>query len=117
GNGPLNLQLAVELVGTGAEVVAVVESAPLPGVAAWRNLLALGRYRPDLARQGFGYLATLRARGVPMLWGHAVVAAIGESRFERARLERIRPDGDPIAGTERELVADVLALGYGFVPS
>ena len=117
GNGPLNLQLAVELVGSGAELVAVVESAPRPGLAAWRDALALGRHRADLARQGFGYLATLRARGVPMLWGHAIVAAIGESRFERARLQRIGPDGDPIAGTERELVAEVLALGYGFVPS
>ena len=117
GNGPLNLQLAVELLGSGVEVTAVVESAPRPGLGAWRDAFALARHRADLARQGFGYLATLRTRGVPVLWGHAVVVALGESRFERARLGRIDPDGDPIAGTERERGADVLALGYGFVPS
>ena len=117
GNGPLNLQLAVELVGSGVEVVAVVESAPRPGLAAWRDAFALAWHRADLAGQGFGYLAVLRARGVPVLWGRAVVAAIGESRFERAHLARIDPDGRPIAGTERELAADALALGYGFVPS
>src|SRR5262245_41138082 len=117
GNGPLNLQLAVELAGAGIEVVAVAESALRPGPAAWHDAFALARHRADLARQGFAYLATLRARGVPVLWGQAVIAAIGESRFERARLARIDRNGRPIARTERELGADVLALGYGFVPS
>jgi len=117
GNGPLNLQLAVELAAAGVEVVAVAESAPRPGPAAWRDALALVRHRRDLARQGLGYLATLRFRGVPVLWSHAVVAAHGASRFERAALARVDADGREIPGTARTLAADVLALGYGFVPS
>ena len=40
GNGPLCLQTAAELLDGGANVVAVLEAAPRPGLARWRDLLA-----------------------------------------------------------------------------
>ena len=53
GNGPLNLQLACELLAGGVEPVAVLEAAPRPGTAAWRDLARMARSAPDLVRDGW----------------------------------------------------------------
>lgn len=108
GNGPLNLQTALELVDGGANVVAVVEAAPAPGFHRWRDALRLMGAAPDLAFEGLAMLRRLKRAGVPVLWGRHVVAAEAgaDGGFARARLD----DGVVLAG-------DALALGCGFVPS
>ena len=49
GTGPLNLQVACELIARGVKPVAVLDSAPPPWTAAWRDRLqhADSRARPD----------------------------------------------------------------------
>jgi glycine/D-amino acid oxidase-like deaminating enzyme len=122
GNGPLNLQLAAELLAGGAEVVAVLESAARPGPRQWRELLAAARTAPDLLRDGWRYLRTLRAHGVPLLWEHTVVAAeaadpaAGEG-LRAVQIARIDAQGRTVAETARQLDADTLCLGFGFIPS
>ncbi len=108
GNGPLNLQTALELVDGGAHVVAVVEAAPEPGLADWRAAFGLAMAAPDLAAEGWRMMRRLRKAGVPILWGRSVVAAEANDAgsFARAKLD----DGTVLTG-------DALALGYGFVPS
>ena len=108
GNGPLNLQTALELVDGGARVVAVVEAAPRPGPDAWRAALRMAGTAPGLAMQGIGMLRRLRRAGVPILWGRqvAIAEAGADGNFARARLD----DGTILEG-------DALALGHGFVPS
>lgn len=108
GNGPLNLQTAVELVRGGARVVAVVETAPRPGFSALRDAMRLALAAPDLAFDGIAMLRTLAAANVPILWGRRVAAAEGgqDGTFAVAILD----DGTRLEG-------DALALGYGFVPS
>jgi len=108
GSGPLNLQLASELIEGGVEVAAVVEAAPRPGFGAWRALLAMGRAAPDLAWEGFRYLARLRRAGVPVLWGSRIIACEGEDRFVALRIAT--PAG------ERRIAAGVAALNLGFQP-
>lgn len=108
GNGPLNLQLACELVEGGVKVAAVLEAAPRPGFAAWRQALRLAAASPDLAWDGARYLATLRRAGVPVLWGAMPVAAEGEGRFRALRFAT--PQG------ERVIEADALAMNFGFQP-
>ena len=108
GSGPLNLQLACELLDGGAEVVAVIEAAPKPGLAQARAALAMARTAPGLARQGLAYLARLRRAGVPVLWGSQVSALDGREAFAAARVAT--PDG------VRVLAADVVALNLGFQP-
>ncbi len=103
GNGPLNLQLACELVAAGVKPVAVVEAAPWPA-AAWRAVWRMLRTSPDLAREGMGMLARLRRAGVPVLWGAQVTALEGEGRVQRAR----------IGG--RVIEVDVVAINLGFQP-
>ena len=58
GNGPLNLQVALELARAGAEVVAVAELAERPGLAKAGPLLRLMSSAFDLAWQGTTCWAT-----------------------------------------------------------
>lgn len=108
GNGPLNLQLACELLAGGVQVTAVVEAAPRPGAAALRDAWTMLRSDSTLARQGIRYLATLSRAGVPVLWGSRVVALEGDSRVAAARIAT--PTG------ERRIEAGVVALNLGFQP-
>lgn len=108
GNGPLNLQAAVELVDGGADVAAVVEAAPMPGIGRLHEAVAMAVAAPDLVFDGMRMLLRLKAAGVPVLWGRRVDEALAgrDGGFATAVLD----DG-------RRLDADVLAMGYGFVPS
>jgi glycine/D-amino acid oxidase-like deaminating enzyme len=108
GNGPLNLQLACELLAGGVRVAAVVEAASRPGAAALRHAWTMLRSAPGLARQGFFYLARLRRAGVAVLWGSRVAALEGDERVAAARV--ITPAG------ERRIEAEVVALNLGFQP-
>ncbi|MDP9897949.1 glycine/D-amino acid oxidase-like deaminating enzyme [Variovorax ginsengisoli] len=116
GNGPLNLQLAAELVAGGAHVVAVLESAARPTLRDARALITAARTAPDLLWQGWHYLRTLRAHGVPVLWRHQVTAATGTDRVAGVVATALdaagRPEGAPLS-----FDADTLCLGYGFIPS
>lgn len=117
GNGPLNLQLAAELLAGGAQVLAVLESAPKPGLSQWREWLQAMRTGPDLLLDGARYLALLRRHGVPLLWGHAVVAAEGKDKLHSVHAARLDAHGQFIAGSEQRFQADALCVGYGFIPS
>ncbi|WP_376097476.1 FAD-dependent oxidoreductase [Roseomonas sp. CCTCC AB2023176] len=108
GNGPLNLQLAVELVAGGVEVAAVVETAPRPAPRGWRDALRMGITAPDLAWDGTRYLLALRRAGVPVIWGARLIAADGTDRFEALRIATSHGD--------RRIEAGALALNHGFAP-
>ena len=108
GNGPLNLQLACELVEGGVEVAAVLEAAPKPGFRAWRQAVTLAARAPDLAWDGVRYLAVLRRAGVPVIWGATPIEAEGTDRF--VALRAATPDG------EVRIAADAVALNLGFQP-
>uniref|UniRef100_UPI001F2F05B8 FAD-dependent oxidoreductase n=1 Tax=Falsiroseomonas oryziterrae TaxID=2911368 RepID=UPI001F2F05B8 len=108
GNGPLNLQLACELVEGGVEVAAVLEAAPKPGFRSWRDAARLAASAPDLAWDGVRYLAVLKRAGVPVIWGATPLAAEGRDRFEALRA--VTPDG------EIRIEAGACALNLGFQP-
>jgi glycine/D-amino acid oxidase-like deaminating enzyme len=108
GNGPLNLQLACELVAGGAQVAAVVESAVRPGLAQVRTAIDMLRSDSKLFREGLRFLQQLRKAGVPILWGSRVVALEGEGRVEAALIAT--PSG------ERRLTVVAVALNLGFQP-
>ncbi|MEO7851629.1 MAG: FAD-dependent oxidoreductase [Rubrivivax sp.] len=117
GNGPLNLQLAVEMVRAGVTVAAVVESAPRPRAAEWRTLFKAWRTSPSLMRQGLAYLAELRLNGVVVRWSHSVVQALGDDRLRQVELAPLGPTGQPDTSRSRRVDADTLCLGYGLMPS
>ncbi len=114
GNGPLNLQLAVELLEAGVEVVALAESAPAPRDPV--ALLAMARTAPDLVLRGLRDRLRLLRAGVPVLHGHVVLRAEGEDGLARVVLARRDAAGRSMPGSERVLEADALCCGYGFHP-
>jgi D-hydroxyproline dehydrogenase subunit alpha len=108
GSGPLNLQLACELLAGGVKPLAVVETAHRPGLAAWRDAWTMAHTAPGLVREGIGMLVTLRRAGVPVLWSARVQGLRGEGRVQSAH----------VVGRARDLVydVDVVALNLGFQP-
>lgn len=105
GNGPLNLQLAAELIEGGAEVVAVVEAAAKPALAQVPALLAMMMAAPGLMRDGLKYHARRRAGRVRMIYGAVVTSIEKTATGLRASI-----------GAEAFDV-DAVCLGYGFEPS
>ncbi len=108
GAGPLNLQLACELLACGVKPVAVVEASPRPGPGAWRALWRMARHAPGLLREGTAMLATLRRAGVPVLWSARVTGMQGEDRVRGAQVTDGRGD--------RSFDVDVVAMNLGFQP-
>jgi D-hydroxyproline dehydrogenase subunit alpha len=113
GTGPFLLPVAVGLAQAGARVAAVVEAnQPLSYL---RQPLDLARSRRKLP-EAAGYLARLARHRVPVLRRHAVVAAHGDGRLRAVTVARLDPTWALIPGSQRTLDADVLAVGYGFIP-
>ncbi|MBL8907151.1 MAG: FAD-dependent oxidoreductase [Rhizobiales bacterium] len=105
GNGPLNLQLAAELIGGGAEVLAVVEAAAKPGPAQLPALLAMIAAAPGLVRDGLKYHAKRRSGRARMIYD-AVVTGIEKTETGlRASIGKEAFD------------VDAVCLGYGFEPA
>jgi len=117
GNGPLNLQVAVELIAAGAEVAALAEAAAAPGPRTAAAAAAAAAASPGLILKGARDLARLRGAGVPHLHRHVVVEARGDGRVEEADVARIDATGAVVPGTRRTFAVDAVTLGYGFHPS
>ena len=108
GNGPLNIQLAAELLAGGVEVLAVLEAAPRPGLSSLAIGARMFAASPSLTRQGLGLLRRLRQHAVDVLWGSRIVALEGEGRVQTAVV------ATP-AGLKRFTV-DAVAMNMGFQP-
>jgi thioredoxin reductase/bacterioferritin-associated ferredoxin len=112
GNGPLNLQVALELVRAGAQVAGLVESAPRPGLRHAAAAAGMLLVAPRLTLTGIGMVAALRRRRVPVFYGHVVNQV---TRVDGALVaELVRVDGK--AGDAMHLEVDAVCLGYGFHP-
>ena len=114
GNGPLNLQVALELHRAGANIALLAELAPMIDVSAPLNALRMFAAVPKLALQGGSLLADLRAARVPFRrgWGIAGIRQVG------AQLE---VDAGPVRQQKIEvhktLTVDAVCMGYGFYPN
>ncbi|WP_447555116.1 FAD-dependent oxidoreductase [Vreelandella sp. EE22] len=115
GNGPLNLQVAAELVAAGVPVAGVVESARLATLSALTQAGQATRHAPSLIGAGLGYLVTLKRARVPIFDGYAIAAIEGESAVERVVLAPVTPEGE-LGQPTRALDVKAVGLGYGFQP-
>jgi NADPH-dependent 2,4-dienoyl-CoA reductase/sulfur reductase-like enzyme len=111
GNGPLNLQVARELAAGGAEIVAVVELAPLSWLKALSELPRMFLASPRLVLDGLRYRAGLA--GTEVIYGSAI------SRIEKTQSGlKAEVSSYPEKGAAgRVYEADAVCLGYGFQPS
>ncbi len=117
GNGPLNFQLAADLVSQGVEVVAVVESAPRAGIRDVGDFLKASWFDPRKMLSGLGYLAVLKRAGVPLFWSSLVIEALGEERVCGVRVASCHGSGVSDMDAARIVDADTLCLGYGLIAS
>jgi D-hydroxyproline dehydrogenase subunit alpha len=114
GAGPFLLPVAQQLIRCGVEIVAILE-ATRP--AEWlRHVPALWGQWPRFA-EAYDYWRSLRAARVPTLYGHKIVRALGKDGVEAAVIARVDHGWRAIAGTERSLQVDAIAIGYGFLPN
>ncbi len=117
GNGPLNFQLACELLAGGVRVLAVAEAAPFSVARRLRHGLGLFAADARLAARGLGYLATLRRHAVPVLYGSHIARAEGRDELEAVALAPISRTGEVAKGPEHYFPVDALCVGYGLQPS
>ncbi len=110
GCGPLLLAVAAGLAKAGVAVEAVADLSPR---AAWARALPTLAGRPALAMRGVGWLARTMLAGVPLLPGHGVRRAEGDTCVQRVTLGPVDAFGAPINGTERTVEVDALIVGHG----
>ncbi|MDN7131342.1 FAD-dependent oxidoreductase [Halomonas sp. MC140] len=115
GNGPLNLQVAAELVEAGVEVAGVVESAKLTSLTALAQTGKAMRHAPSLIGKGLGYMLTLKRAQVPVFDGYAIAAIEGDSAVERVALAPVTAEGE-LGQPMRHIKVKAVGLGYGFQP-
>jgi thioredoxin reductase len=114
GNGPLNLQVALELKRAGVNVVAVAELADAPGPASFMNGLRMMLSAPGLTLNGIRYLAALRVRGVSVQYGQGLLSIEKTKAGLKARVGRIGQVG---IDAEKSYEVDAVCAGYGFQPN
>jgi len=103
GSGPLLLYVAYQYAKAGAEIAAVLDTAPR--AAKWRalpGLLAGGA----TSLKGVYYLAWLRAHGIACEYGVTPLRALGAQAVEGLRYQ-------DAGGRECSLGCDAIAFGYG----
>jgi len=111
GNGPLNLQLAAELLAGGAQVVALSESAGRPGWRDASRVMGMAVLAPDLLLDGILYhLRRIRGK-TPILHRHLLAGVTEKDGALCAELHAI--DG----GGRRQYDVDAVCIGYGFEPA
>ncbi|MFE6735260.1 FAD-dependent oxidoreductase [Microbacterium sp. NPDC057650] len=117
GAGPFLLPVAQSAALLGVEVVEVVEAATTGtlvkgwGRKPWELTAAAGK-----AGELGSYAASLLRGRTPYRLGSGVTRIHGTTSVEAVTISRIDSDWRPIAGTERIVECDSVALGHGFTP-
>lgn len=108
GNGPLNFQVASEIVKAGADVVCLVEQAGAP----WsRPVEAFSIFRHDtaLALKGMKEIARLERAGVKLVWNAQISDIKGDGRVEAVTVSGV--------GGDVTVEVDTVLLGGNFTSS
>ena len=114
GVGPLQLVLADHLVRAGAEVLMLCDAA-----SARTLLWALAGlvWFPGGLKQGWSTLRRLRVAGVQIARRRAVLEVVGKDHVEGVVTAALDSAWRVVRGTEQQLAADAVCLGYGLVSS
>lgn len=114
GSGPLLLPTVTSLLSAGVEVVAALEAS-----SRWNALKALPGVLGNGARlrEATWYGRKLLAAGVRLKWGWTVFGCEGDGKVERAVIGKVDRHGRPRRETARTIEVDVVAAGFGLVPS
>jgi glycine/D-amino acid oxidase-like deaminating enzyme len=114
GNGPLNFQLATELLDNGAKIIAVIEAAPNPFPYKAFNLLKSFFYDPKLMLQGLAYILKLKINRIPIIFKHHVTEVLDDNSLN-VIISPILDGGELDFKNSLKFSADTLCVGYGFL--
>ena len=114
GCGPLLAAVAAKTIEGGGKVEAI---ADLAGFGDWARTLPAMVSRPDLMREGFTWWREIFRAGVPILSRHTLVKVEQAHDGLHATLAPCDAAGRPVAGKQRSVVADCIAVGHGLTPS
>ena len=117
GNGPLNIQMAAELIRAGGSVAGLAELGSPFKIKNIFTSLTLAWYSPKLVLNGLGYFFTLLRAKVPIYFSSAVIEASGTPLLSVVKVASITSDGSTSNSGVKLFRVDALALGYGFMPS
>ena len=115
GSGPLQLVLAHHLINAGARITGIVNAVSLQNVAT-RGLQLFLNVNGSVLKSGFSYLFNIKKHRIPTYFSHVISRACGANQVERAEIVRVDRTSRPIKGTEKKIVADCIAYGYGLIP-
>ena len=111
GAGPFLLPVTSQLIEAGANIVAVLEASKPMG---WLSRASSLWGQWDRFREGWDYVKPLLKARVGVRFGQAVIEAWGRGRVEGVVTASLDDNWRPIAGTEQTILADAVAVGYGF---
>ncbi|MFW6372224.1 MAG: FAD-dependent oxidoreductase [Thermodesulfobacteriota bacterium] len=115
GSGPLLPVLAHNLIRAGGRIAALIQTTTYREMLRYVFPLGAGMDAFKLF-QGIYYFGRMIRNRIPIYNGAAVSRVDGEGRAEAVGLIRLDRNGDPIPGTETEIDADAVAVGYGLIP-
>ncbi len=116
GAGPLQLLLAHHLLEAGVRIRALVTPTRIRDVVEMALPLFVGAGF-STAVSAFDHLKRIVTGRVPVLRSHALIEARGSREVEGAMVARVDSSWRPIKGTEKEIPADAIAVGYGLAPA
>lgn len=115
GSGPLLMVVAAAIIEGGGTVAAVIDANPRR--AWWADMGALAS-RPDLLARGAGWIRTLVAHRVPMLFSHVLRRIDGNPAVSRVEAVPIGAGGAPLPDAQAlSIQCDSVCTGFGLLPS
>jgi bacterioferritin-associated ferredoxin len=116
GSGPLPLVLINNLLQAKVKIVGIVVPTSIKTII--QNMIPIlscaGRHR---IKQGVEAIWRIRKNQIPVFNAHVIKKVSGRHNDFKATLVQIDPDWKPKGGTEKQVSADAIAVGYGLVPS
>ena len=116
GNGPLNLQMAAELIKSKADVVAFMDTANLFSL---KNLILsplLAIISPKLGIRGLGYLAILLRKKVKLISKSVPTQFMGSDFLNEVKISKLK-NNLPDLKNVKYFKVDSVSMGFGFAPS
>ena len=117
GNGPLNIQLAAELIQGGVQVVGIAESAKIFRIRNLFRGFGLLYFSPRLTITGLRYFLTIWKSRTPFKTGAVATSMAGNLAVETVTFSKADKSGNIVKDSQRQYAVDAVALGFGFNPS
>ncbi len=116
GNGPFNIQVALELEKAGASIVGISESAYKPNLSSIGSIFEMFLGSPKLFFKGISYLNELKKKSIKIKYNY-VISSIKKNGNSLDCEIIPNLSSKNIYSQKISFNCDILCMGYGFLPS